>query len=71
MACNITVSGRSFPCKDKIGGIKRVWIKSIRRGDWGTVSNGAISDAASAITVYGFEIDKEHGFVSTNRYIFR
>ena len=27
MACNITVSGRSFPCKDKIGGIKRVWIK--------------------------------------------
>jgi len=45
MACNITVSGRSFPCKDKIG----------------TVSNGAISDAASAITVYGFELTKNTG----------
>lgn len=61
MACNITVSGRSFPCKDKIGGIKRVWIKSFDAADWGTVSNGAISDAASAITVYGFELTKNTG----------
>jgi hypothetical protein len=61
MACTITVSGRSFPCKDKIGGIKRVWIKSFDAADWGTVANGAISDAASAITVYGFELTKNTG----------
>lgn len=61
MACSITISGRSFPCKDKIGGIKRVWIKSFDADDWGAVSSGAISDAASAITVYGFELTKNTG----------
>lgn len=61
MACSITISGRSFPCKDKIGGIKRVWIKSFDAADWGSVSSGAISDAASAITVYGFELTKNTG----------
>ena len=61
MACSITVSGRSFPCKDKIGGIKRVWIKAFDADDWGAVSNGAISDAESAITVFGFELTKNTG----------
>jgi hypothetical protein len=61
MACSITINGRAFPCKDKIGGIKRVWIKSFDAADWGSVSSGAISDAASAITVYGFELTKNSG----------
>lgn len=61
MACSITINGRAFPCKDKIGGIKRVWIKSFDAADWGSVSSGAITDAASAITVYGFELTKNSG----------
>jgi hypothetical protein len=58
MACSITISGRAFPCKDAIGGVKRIWVKSFDAADWGTVTSGAISDAASAITVYGFEVTK-------------
>ena len=61
MACSIIINGRAFPCKDKIGGIKRVWIKSFDAADWGSVSSGAITDAASAITVYGFELTKNSG----------
>lgn len=61
MACTLTINGRAFPCKDKIGGIKRVWIKQFDAADWGTVANGAISDAAAAITVFGFELTKNSG----------
>lgn len=60
MACSITVSGRSFPCKDKIGGIKRVWVKAFDAADWGTVAGGVIA-ADSAITVFGFELTKNSG----------
>ena len=60
MACSITISGRSFPCKDKIGGIKRVWIKAFDADDWGSITAGVIA-AASAITVYGFELTKNSG----------
>ena len=60
MACSITISGRSFPCKDKIGGIKRVWIKAFDADDWGTIASGVIP-ADSAITVFGFELTKNSG----------
>ena len=60
MACSITVSGRSFPCKDKIGGIKRVWIKAFDADDWGSITSGVIA-AGAAITVYGFELTKNSG----------
>jgi hypothetical protein len=60
MACSITVSGRSFPCKDKIGGIKRVWIKAFDADDWGSITSGVIA-ADAAITVYGFELTKNSG----------
>ena len=60
MACSITISGRSFPCKDKIGGIKRVWIKAFDAADWGSITSGVIA-AGAAITVYGFELTKNSG----------
>jgi len=60
MACTITINGRAFPCKDKIGGIKRVWIKQFETTDWGTITEGEIS-AGGAITVFGFEITKNAG----------
>lgn len=60
MACTLTITGRAFPCKDKIGGIKRVWIKQFETTDWGTITEGEIS-AGQAITVFGFEITKNAG----------
>lgn len=60
MACTLTINGRAFPCKDKIGGIKRVWIKQFDASDWGSITAGVIA-AASAITVFGFELTKNSG----------
>ncbi len=60
MACTLTINGRAFPCKDKIGGIKRVWIKQFDASDWGTITAGVIA-AADAITVFGFELTKNSG----------
>jgi hypothetical protein len=62
MACTLTINGRAFPCKDKIGGIKRVWIKQFDADDWGAITNGTIAAANSAaITVFGFELTKNSG----------
>mgnify|MGYP003131632245 CR=1 FL=1 len=62
MACSLTINGRAFPCKDKIGGIKRVWIKAFDAADWGAITNGVIAAASSAaITVFGFELTKNSG----------
>ncbi len=62
MACTLTINGRAFPCKDKIGGIKRVWIKQFDAADWGTITNGTIAGATGAdMEVYGFEITKNSG----------
>jgi len=62
MACTLTINGRAFPCKDKIGGIKRVWIKQFDAADWGSITNGQIAAASSAaITVFGFELTKNSG----------
>ena len=60
MACSLTINGRAFPCKDKIGGIKRVWIKQFESTDWGTITEGVVA-ASGAITVLGFEITKNAG----------
>jgi len=60
MACTLTINGRAFPCKDKIGGIKRVWIKQFASTDWGAVTEGEIV-AGQAIEVFGFEITKNAG----------
>ena len=60
MACSLTINGRAFPCKDKIGGIKRVWIKEFASDDWGAITAGEIA-AGTAITVFGFELTKNSG----------
>ena len=61
MACTLTINGRAFPCKDKIGGIKRVWIKEFDAADWGATTAGVIAASASGITVFGFELTKNSG----------
>lgn len=59
MACSITISGRGIPCRDAIGGIKRVWIGEFDATDWGTVTAGALAGAvAPGLTVYGFDVTK-------------
>ena len=60
MACTLTINGRAFPCKDKIGGIKRVWIKQFAATDWGTITAGVVA-AGATITVFGFELTKNSG----------
>ena len=55
MACSITLSGRGFPCKTGIAGIKRVWVKVFEEGDWGAPTAGAIAAPTGAVTYYGFE----------------
>ena len=60
MACSLTINGRAFPCKDKIGGIKRVWIKAFESTDWGTITTGVVA-AGAAIEVFGFELTKNSG----------
>lgn len=62
MACSITLTGRAFPCKDAIGGIKRIYVKAFNAADFGAVTAGAIADAAAAITVYGFEVTKNSSY---------
>ena len=62
MACSLPINARAVPCNDKIGGIKRVWIKQSASDDWGTITNGTIAATTAAdITVYGFEITKNSG----------
>ena len=67
MACSITVSGRSFPCKDKIGGIKRVWIAQFEADEWGTIAAGVIpgagadGDGATPVVFKNFELTKNTG----------
>ena len=60
MACTLTINGRAFPCKDKIGGIKRVWIKEFASDDW-VKTGGAVSANGAGITLFGFEITKKNG----------
>ena len=60
MACSLTINGRAFPCKDKIGGIKRVWIKQFASDDW-VQTDGEVAANAAGITLYGFEITKNNG----------
>ena len=64
MACTLTINGRAFPCKDKIGGIKRVWIKQFDAADWGATTAGVIASAGvggSPWIVFGFELTKNSG----------
>ena len=57
MACSLTITGRSLPCRDALGGVKKVWIvssfqadatKSFVDGMWSAVAGGEIPDASQA-----------------------
>ena len=67
MACSITISVRSFPCKDKIGGIKRVYIAPFDASEWGSITSGVIAgagaagDGVTAVDFYAFELTKNSG----------
>jgi hypothetical protein len=68
MPCNITITGRGYPCKDAIGGVRRFWVKAFDPdgSNWGTVTAGALAGAAEAITVYSFQLTKNTAsFVQT------
>tara|TARA_R110000751_G_scaffold8676_2_gene33741 strand:- start:97 stop:627 length:531 start_codon:yes stop_codon:yes gene_type:complete len=65
MACTLTINGRAFPCKDKIGGIKRVWMKiyDSATDDWGAITAGVVASTGTtgSVVFFGFEITKNSG----------
>lgn len=61
MACSLTISGRAFPCKTGIGGIKRAWIANWDNVTWDAIASGAVAGVTGATTFYGFELTKNSG----------
>lgn len=62
MACGLTITGRAFPCKDGIGGIKKVWIAEFGDITWGAISAGAVTTCEETTpAIYEFEINKNSG----------
>lgn len=62
MPCgSITISQRDLECRDVFGGIEKVYFGTFSTGIWDTVgatTDGYIDDAASALTVYGFDTSR-------------
>jgi len=57
MACSLTITGRSLPCRDALGGVKKVWIGSFTDGIWGAVgasTPGEIDDSTAALALEDF-----------------
>lgn len=57
MACSLTITGRSLPCRDALGGVKKVWIGSFTDGIWGAVgatTPGEIDDSTVALALEDF-----------------
>lgn len=51
MACSLTLTGRSLPCRDALGGVKNVWIVTSAFSDGLWTYDNAVGDvAASAAT---------------------
>ena len=61
MPCSITITGRAFPCKTGIGGIKKVWAAQWEDGMWEAIAAGAVPGANSAVTFLPFELTKNSG----------
>ena len=51
MACSLTLTGRSLPCRDALGGVKKVWMAAFEDGLWSAVAAGEIPDSAAALTL--------------------
>ncbi len=57
MACSLTITGRSLPCRDALGGVKKVWIGQFTDGIWGAVgatTPGEIDDSTDALALEDF-----------------
>lgn len=57
MACSLTITGRSLPCRDALGGVKKVWIGPFSDGIWGAVgatTDGEIDDSTVALSLEDF-----------------
>ena len=62
MACGITITGRAYPCKDGIGGIKKVWIAEYGTITWGDITSGAVTTVTETTPdIFGFEINRGAG----------
>jgi len=61
MACSLTITGRAFPCKTGVGGIKRVWVSAYADQDWTAIANGAVTGVTTGQTLFGFELTKNSG----------
>lgn len=55
MACSITLSGRGFPCKSGIAGIKRIYVKLFVDGEWAAPTAGASALSAETAVYFAFE----------------
>ena len=54
MACSLTLTGRSLPCRDALGGVKKVWIGEFADGLWDTIVAGEIPNSTAALDLYDF-----------------
>ena len=61
MPCTITITGRAFPCKTGIGGIKKVWAAQWVDGLWDPIAAGTVPGATVATTFLPFELTKNSG----------
>lgn len=70
MACSTTITGRALPCKDSLGGIKKIWVVSSVGGDatvsfvegnLSTVSSGTVANSTSATILKSYEMHKNVG----------
>ena len=70
MACSTTINGRALPCRDSLGGIKKIWVvssydgaatKSFVDNMWNAVSAGAVADANAATILKDYDMHKNTG----------
>lgn len=65
MACSLTLTGRSLPCRNALGGIKRVWFGTAAQGTnfWDPINssgtdNGEVEDSTAAATFVYWDLPK-------------
>ena len=55
MACSLTLTGRSLPCRDALGGVKKVWFGQWSDGIWNAVAaDGEIENSSIALELYDY-----------------
>ena len=65
MACDLT-SGRAYPCKDAIGGIKEVLWCALSDVEYSAIASGAVADIPSTTTFFRWELSKNSGSFQQN-----